>query len=121
MRLVPGTHGPQRQQCYEAARLRVDNTARDDTQDYWQAADMLGKLGRRLGAPEGDLGKDPLSCGLHCCGPGLVFAGWSGLRRVEALTLNKPLLLHSQFEKIGARTWRRQETFRGCPVVTGQD
>ena len=104
MRLVPGTHGPQRQQCYEAARLRVDNTARDDTQDYWQAADMLGKLGRRLGAPQEDLGKDPQSCGLHCCGSSLVLIEWDSLRRAEALTRRQALLLHSQFENLGART-----------------
>ncbi len=46
--------------------------AQSETQDYWQAADMLGNLGRRLGALREDLGKGPLSCGLHCCGSGLV-------------------------------------------------
>lgn len=121
LRLVRRTRGPQEQQQYEAARLQMESIACNIAQDYWHAADMLGKLGRRLGAPEGDLGKDPLSCGLHCCGPCLVFAEWTGLRRVGALMLDKPLLVHSQFEKIGARTWRRQETFRGCPVVTGQE
>jgi hypothetical protein len=64
----------------------VDIAARCDVQDYWQAADVLGKLGSRLGAPEEDLGKDPQSCGLHCCGSSLVFAEWDDLRRVGALT-----------------------------------
>jgi hypothetical protein len=57
----------------------VDVTTCTDTQDYWHTADMLGKLERRLGAPQEDLGKDPQSCGLHCCGSNLVLAEWDNL------------------------------------------
>ena len=86
MRLVPGTRGPQRQQWYEATKLQVDIVAWNDTQDYWQAADMLGKLGRRLGMPQEDLGKDPQSCGLHCCGSCLDSTDWGGFQDAAALT-----------------------------------
>jgi hypothetical protein len=64
----------------ESVRFQVDIAAHRDTQDYWQKADMLGKLGRRLGTLYVDLGKDPQSCGLHCCGSSLVSVDWDDLR-----------------------------------------
>lgn len=93
----------------------MDIAARCDVQDYWQAADVLGNLGRRLGAVEEDLGKDPQSCGLHCCGSSFAFVEWDSLRRAGALTRRQAFLRHCQFEDLGARTRLTQRTVSRLP------